>query len=157
MGAVARKAVTRTADLLRAPAGLSASLREAVPEAELPQIVTQNVAADLAERALEWRYPLVLVYCERIRNELIEKFRSFSGPARMVVEVRLTHDRLDGLDEVTEAYIDAVTQVLDRSRGDWGGGMYYGGGYEADFGAVRRGGRGFLRAAAVKFEIHVSK
>ena len=39
----------------------------------------QNVAAEMAERALGMKYPRVNVYCEKIVNELREKFRTFSG------------------------------------------------------------------------------
>jgi hypothetical protein len=164
MGAVAKRAVTKIAELLTARTGLNAALAEMTdaepllgPTLGLQQIIKQNVAAELAERSIESTYPLVAVYCDKIRNELKEKFRVFSGPARLVVEVRLTHDRLEGLEDVTEAYTDAVMQVLNQSRGDWGEGMYYAGGYEVDFGAVKRGGRGFLRTATVKFEVHISK
>jgi hypothetical protein len=35
--------------------------------------------------------------------------------------------------------------------------MFYSGGYEISFGAVKRGGRGFLQAARIGFDVGVSK
>ncbi len=85
----------------------------------------QNVAADLAERSTAVKYPAVNVYCEKIVNNLTEKFRTFSGHVQMAIEVRHSQDRLDGLQDALELYTDAVMQVLDASRGDWGDGMFY--------------------------------
>jgi hypothetical protein len=164
MSAIANAAIRKTTDLFTAPAGLNAALMDltkadaiSIPSFDQRQVLQQNVASELVERSLDLRYPAVVIYCEKIRNELTEKFRTFSGAVRLSIEVRLTHDRLDGLQSAAETYVDAVMQVLDRSRGDWGSGMYYAGGYEADFGAVKRGGRGFLQTAKLSFEVRVSR
>ena len=117
----------------------------------------QNAAAELVERAGAVRYPMVTVYCEKVINDLREKFRSFSGTAQIAIEVRHSQDRLEGLEEAIEAQTDAVTQALSASRGDWGDGMYYAGGYEVSFGRVSRGGRNFTQVAKVTFEIGVSR
>ncbi|MEX2263564.1 MAG: hypothetical protein WD696_16525 [Bryobacteraceae bacterium] len=153
----------KTVEVLESPTGLSsaiANLAEAglvlAPLAQ-SQLVTQNIAIELAERNLEARYPAVHVYCEKLVNVMKEKFRSFSGTAQMIIEVRVSQDRLDELGKVLQLYVDAVTQVLDGSRGDWGGGMYYTGGYEAVFGAVKRGGRNLIQSAKVGFEVQVSR
>jgi len=120
------------------------------------QIVAQHAASDLAERATEVVYPTVNVYCEQVVNQLKEKFRTFSGYAEMAIEVRISQDRLDGIELQTDLYLDAVTQVLDQNRGDWGEGMYYAGGYKADFGGVKHGGRNFIQIAKVSFNVGVS-
>jgi hypothetical protein len=49
-----------------------------------------------------------------------------------------------------------LTQVLDGNRGDWGSGMYYAGGYQVAFGAVKHGGKNYIQVAKVTFEIGVS-
>ena len=120
------------------------------------QIRTQNAAADLAERSDPLAYPAVNVYCEKIVNGLAEKFRRFSGGLQMVVEVRCSQDRLTGLQEALELSVDRVMQVLDANRGDWADGMYYAGGYQASFNAVKHGGKNYLQSAKVTFEIGVS-
>lgn len=121
------------------------------------QVRSQNVAADLAERSAPTHYPAVHVYCEKIVNDLTEKFRSFSGSARMAIELRYSQDRLEGLEEGLEQGVDAAAGALQASRGDWGDGMFYTGAYEVGFGAVKRGGKSFIQVAKVTFEIGVSK
>jgi hypothetical protein len=99
---------------------------------------------------------LLQVYCEKVSNLLEEKFRTFSGKAQMAIEIRHSQDRIDGLEAALACYADAMMQVLDFSRGDWGDGMYYGGGYQAAFSAVKHGGKNFVQSAKVIFEIGVS-
>jgi hypothetical protein len=90
-------------------------------------------------------------------NNLREKFRSFSGTVEIAIEVRHSQDRLEGMEEAIEAQTDAVTTALAASRGDWGDGMYYAGGYEVSFGRVARGGKNYTQVAKVTFEIGVSR
>ena len=120
------------------------------------QILAENVALDVVERATAIQYPALNVYCEKIVNQLVEKFRTFSGTSQMSIEVRHSQDRLQGLQDTVELYASAVMQTLDASRGDWGSGMYYAGGYQVTFGAVKSGGRNFVQTAKVTFEIGVS-
>jgi len=121
------------------------------------QVRSQNVAADVADRSTTVLYPAVNVFCEKIVNNLPEKFRTFSGTVQMAIEVRHSQDRLDGLQDALELYTDAMTQVLNSGRGDWGDGMFYGGAYQVSFGAVKKGGRNFMQVAKVTFEIGVSR
>jgi hypothetical protein len=148
---------------MAAPEGVSASLAAltlAGAGAPAPlaasQIRAQNVAADLAERGDPVAYPAVNVYCEKIVNNMAEKFRTFSGTLQMAIEIRYSQDRLAGLQDGLEIYADAAMRVLDASRGDWGDGMYYCGGYQAGFGAVKHGGKNYVQTVKVTFEIGVS-
>ncbi len=120
------------------------------------QIAVQNVAFELTERSTEVKYPAVYIYCEKISNLLTEKFRRFSGRAQMAIEVRLSQDRMEGLEAALQLYADAITQILEQNRGDWGQGMYYTGGYEVAFGPVKRGGRNFIQIAKITFEVGAS-
>jgi hypothetical protein len=149
--------------VITAPSGANstlAALTEAesapAPTLNAAQIRAQNVAADLMERGETVSYPAVNVYCEKLVNALTEKSRSFSGTARMVVEVRHSHDRLENLQDALELYTDAVTSALSASRGDWGNGMFYAGGYEVSFTPVKQGGRNFIQMAKIALEIGVS-
>ena len=149
--------------LLSAPQGLNACVATlAVAEnVTLPplgpnQLVAQNVSIDLVERSLDVKYPLVCVYCEKVANQLKEKFRNFSGHALMAIEVRVSQDRLEGIEDQVQIYLDAVTQVLDQNRGDWGEGMYYAGDYEAAFSPAKRGGQNFIQVAKLMFKVGVS-
>jgi hypothetical protein len=119
-------------------------------------VVNQNVSFELSERAQVVKYPAVYVYADRVRNLLTEKFRTFSGKVRTVAEVRVSQDRIDGVEERLRLYVEAVTQVLDANRGSWGEGAFFTGGYEVSIDPVRHGGKNFLQIAKVEFEVDMS-
>jgi hypothetical protein len=120
-------------------------------------IVAQNASVDISEKTGHAHYPAVLVYCDKLSNTLKEKFRQFSGKAHIVVEVRHSQDQLTAIEANLSSYVDSVCALLDDSRGDWGGGAVYGGGYEVSYEAVARGGKNFLQRAKVGFDVEVSK
>jgi hypothetical protein len=140
------------------PAAATLAADSGIPLAPLSpeHIVTQNVAVALAERNQAVKYPVVHVYADRVRNALTEKFRTFSGKIRTVAEVRVSQDRIEGIEDQLRLYVDAVTQVLDSNRGGWGQGMFFTGGYEVNFDSVQQGGRNFLQVARVSFEVDLS-
>lgn len=119
-------------------------------------IVTQNMSSEIFERSSVVKYPVIQVYSDRVRNLLTEKFRTFSGKVRTIAEVRVSQDRIEGLEDRLRLYADAVTQVLDSNRGSWGQGAFYSGGYEVTFDPVKQGGRNFLQTAKVTFEVDMS-
>jgi len=149
--------------LLSAPQGLNgciATLAQAgnavLAQVGEEQLFTQNVSMEIMERSFDVKYPSICVYCERIVNQLKEKFRNFSGKAIMAIEVRVSQDRLEGIGEQSQMYLDAVTQVLDQNRGDWGEGVYFAGSYDASLTPVKHGGRNFIQIGKVTFEVGVS-
>jgi hypothetical protein len=150
--------------LITGPTGMNANLESlgspdnlVAQPIDTAQIYQQNVAPDVAEKSTVVKYPSVYVYCEKYANKLTEKFRSFSGTVQMALEVRHSQDRLDGLQDALELYVDSVTQVLDAERGDWGDGLFYAGGYDVSLGAVKNGGKNFLQTAKISFQIDVSR
>jgi hypothetical protein len=74
----------------------------------------------------------------------------------MVIEARVSQNRLDQIETHLQAYVDAITQVLDDNRGDWGNGTFFDGEYEATFGGVKHGGRNFLQIGKVAFALEIS-
>jgi hypothetical protein len=134
------------------------SIEAGVPEQRpgVLQLLVRNVSAEIAEKSTGVSYPSFHIYCEKLTNTLREKFRTFSGTARMAVEARASQDRIEGLEDRLHVYVDAITSLLDASRGDLGQGMFYTGGYEVTFGAVKHGGKNFLQTAKVVFEIEIS-
>lgn len=149
--------------VLTAPSGLNSSIAslaetEAVTLSPIPDkhLFTENVASDLAERTGDAKYTAVYVYCEKIANALKEKFRTFSGSLQLVIDVRVSQDRLEGIDQKSQLYTDAIVQVLNQNRGDWGQGLFYSGGYEVVFGPVKHGGLNFLKSAKVTFRVDAS-
>ena len=161
MTSVGNRAVTKV--LQRLLTGLNATIASLAAEEGLradaingQQIVTQNVSVELAEKSGDARHNAVLIYCDKIDNTLREKFRTFSGRIGLTVELRVTHDRMEEVNATLRIYADAVGQVLNQNRGDWGTGLFYGGGYEATFAAVKHGGRNFIQIAKVTFEVDAS-
>ncbi|HKD08814.1 MAG TPA: hypothetical protein VKB79_23125 [Bryobacteraceae bacterium] len=116
-----------------------------------------NASVEIAEKNGHAHYPALLVYCDKMSNSLKEKYRQFSGKAHLVVEVRYSQDRLEALEANTQVCADAVCALLDDSRGDWGNGAFYSGGYDVTYEPVARGGKNFIQRAKVGFEIQVSK
>lgn len=156
-------ATQRMLHFLETPAGLSENLAAVaqlqgltLPPIEASQIFTENVAQKLLERALDMKYPALLLYCEKIGNDLREKFRTFSGKAHLAIEVRMSQDRIEGVSNLLLVYVDTVTRILDQNRGDWGSGMFYTGGYQVAFGHMEHGGRNFIQTGKVTFEVAVS-
>jgi hypothetical protein len=163
MAQVESRSTGKVLSLLQEPAGLphfvpTIADREGVrlTAIEPKQIIPQNVTPEAVERTAGATYPAVYVYCEKLANSLREKFRTFSGTARMAVEVRVSQDRLEGLERKLSLYVEAVTDVLDTHRGDWGQGMLYTGGYEVAFGPTKHGGKNFIQTAKVGFDVEVS-
>ncbi len=156
-------AARKLVEFLTADTGLSRSAAEIAEESGVDlapiapaQIINQNVSFELSERAQAVKYPAVYVYTDRVRNLLVEKFRTFSGKVRTVAEVRVSQDRIEGIEERLRLYVEAVTQVLDANRGSWGEGAFFTGGYEVRIDPVRHGGRNFLQVAKVEIEVDVS-
>jgi hypothetical protein len=153
----------RLAELLRADDGLAASCAELQESGEAtasgmdtPVLLEQFITADLAEKAGCVKYPVIHVFCDRVVNKLTEKFRTFSGTATLAIDVRVTHDHVSDLQQALAFYVEAVTEVLHRRRGDWGDGVFYTGGYEIAFHPVKRGGRNHLQSAVITLEVHIS-
>ena len=151
---IVRRLIAPTGGVNANLAALTAGV--AAPPFSLSQIRTGYVSPELTERSSVVAYPAATIYCEKINNQLIEKFRTFSGVMGMAVEVRNSQDRVDALQQGLETCVDSVMQVLDSNRGDWGDGMFYAGGYQVAFGPVKQGGRNFIQTAKITFEIGVS-
>jgi len=120
-------------------------------------IDAHNISIDVSEKTGHAQYPALLVYCDKLSNLLSEKFRRFSGRAHLVVEVRHSQDKLESLEATTQVYVDAVCALLDDSRGGWGCGAFYPGGYDVSYEPVIRGGKNLLQKAKVSFDVEVSK
>lgn len=160
MAQVGNQVVRQTLSLFTSGGALSSVIGEVAANAgvSIPafNIVAQNVAADIMDQSAPLKYPVVTLYCESVSNTLSEKFRRFSGKAKLVIESRVSLDRLAGVQQQSELLADAVTEVLDNSRGDWGSGIYYAGGYHVTYGPIKHGGKNFLQVTKTSFEVDVS-
>jgi hypothetical protein len=125
--------------------------------AGIRSIVAQNVSMQIAEASGQAQYPALLVYCDRIENLLQEKFRNFSGRIHLVIEIRQTQVKLDGIEQNTEMYADAVCALLGEARGEWGDGASYSGAYKVEYEPVTFGGENFVQRAKVSFAVDLSE
>ena len=75
----------------------------------------------------------------------------------MVIEIRCSQDRIEGMESMVERYADAVCRVLNNARGSWQNGAYYTGGYDVAFATIKHGGKNFLQTARISFDVDVSK
>ena len=163
MLSIAGRATSKLQEVLTAPNGLNTSLAalaqsESVTVSPISptNLFTDNVSNDIAEKTVEPKYTAIYIYCDKMANALTEKFRSFSGTVQMTIDVRVSQDRLDGIDQVSQLYTAAVTQTLDQNRGDWGQGLFYAGRYEVSFGPVKHGGRNFIKSAKISVQLDAS-
>ena len=116
-----------------------------------------NASVEISEKAGHAHYPALLVYCDKLSNTLKEKFRQFSGKAQWWWRCGIRRTGWKRIEANLQVYVDAVCALLDDSRGDWGGGAFYTGGYDVSLRAGSRGGKNFLQRAKVGFDVEVSK
>jgi hypothetical protein len=143
-------------DGVNARTGAIAQADTSVSAVGIRSISALHAGVEVSEKSGHSHYPLLLVYCDKMANSLKEKFRRFSGRAHLVIEVRHSEDLLETIGAGTQVYVDAVCALLDDSRGDWGGGAFYAGGYEVSYEPVVRGGKNFLQRAKVAIEVEIS-
>lgn len=159
-GGIALGALT---GLLSSEKGLEAQLAAVAEEAgvaatEIPEysFLVRNAAAELEDRAAASSYPQVLTYCSGVENSLVEKFRQFSGRAELVIEIRVSGDRIAGLENETHMMCAGVTKLLQDCRGQWQQCVYYAGKYEVEIGPVKRGGLALMQITKIKLPVDVA-
>jgi hypothetical protein len=120
-------------------------------------ILKLSAAFDTYEKTAPVRYPVVTIYCQRLRNMQTEKFRMLSGIATLVVEIRASGERAEELEFSLNSYVQAACQVLEACRGVWTSIGTYAGAYDIKFQALRPGGKQFTKSAQIEFEIQISR
>ena len=148
------------ASLLRGENGVNAAadslqLDKPVPVVADNSILEMQAAPDVAEKSGAIKYPVIHVYCDRISNTLAEKFRRFSGTADLNIDIRVSHDRIDELQDQLRTYVGAVTGILEANRGAWDSQTWYPGRYDVKFNPVRHGGRNYLQTASVQLQVQI--
>jgi hypothetical protein len=125
--------------------------------APVETIMKMSAPIDVYEKTASLRYPVVTIFCERLKNTQAEKFRALSGTALLVVEIRVSGAHVQHLDAELNSYVEAACQVLAAARGAWTSIGAYAGGYDVKFQPARAGGKQFAKSARIEFEIHVSQ
>jgi len=120
---------------------------------EEKSVLLHNIAPDLADRNKGTVYPAVYLYAAKVENLPRQKFAGFSGPIRLVADLRSTGERYEGLEREITTYVEAVTTALLANTGSWGDGLIYSGAYAVKFETVKLGGRNFIQSAKVELEV----
>jgi hypothetical protein len=74
-----------------------------------------------------------------------------------VVEVTMSGERADLTEQLLHLHAEALTRVLERNRGDWGNGLFYGGKYEIKFKGAHSGGRNYIQTARIELDVESSE
>jgi hypothetical protein len=151
-------ATEKVRSLLTAETGLATALAEQEGSAypvriEAEQVVGGAVSAEVLERRGKVRYPLFVVYCDRLTRDATAKLGGMSEKLRVVVEIRMSQDRLEGLHERLLAAVDASCAVLDQNEGCLDEEVYLSGKREIQIDAVKHGGSNYLQTAKVMTEL----
>ncbi len=153
-------ALTGVRDYLLAGDGINAALAEIggrdmtflTPLSEENTLI-QNVSAKIADENELTTYPAVYLYCSRMDNELLEKFRKFSGRIWLVADVRVSQERFISLESQVARYGEAVTAVLGKHLGKWTDNLAYSGVHKVEFHGVEHGGQNFIQRAEIEIEL----
>jgi hypothetical protein len=119
-------------------------------------ILNLSAPLDVYEKTTSVKYPVAAIYCGRLRNTQMEKYRIFSGSAQLVVDLRVSGASAEDLETSLNSYVEAACEVLYNSRGAWSNIGTYSGAYDVKFQAMRLGGKQFTKSAQIEFDIQVS-
>jgi hypothetical protein len=160
---VSTLAVQKVIKVLTTATALQQRLSEIAAEAQIQlpavaatQIVASSAAPDLADNNILLSYPRVCLYTTSIQNKQAEKFRSFSGIVTVIAEVWASSNLLTQSDQWIHFYVEAMTELLRTSIGDWGDGFFFSGKYDVQFQPPKPGGFGFVESSKVTISLNVS-
>jgi hypothetical protein len=115
---------------------------------EICEVRNEHVSTDISERA-PIRYPVIMIYCERLTNTQREKFTTLSGVAHLVAELRASGNTVAAVRDQTITLAEAIMTVLDCHKGVWHSSIQYCGGYEASFQPIKKGGTQLLQVTKI--------
>ena len=61
-----------------------------------------------------------------------------------------------GMDNENNSSPTLLNVIFNQNDSHWGGGMFFSGGYEVAFSGTKHGGKNFIQAAKVTFDVDVS-
>ena len=128
-----------------------------IPPIPSSQIYVSSAPAFMADSQQEIGYPRISVFSSKVKNTQTEKFRSLSGYATVTAEIAITGDTVSDVDTYIHFYVEALTNILQRNRGDWGNGISFFGAYDLEIQPPQAGAGGFVQLARLNFEVGVSR
>jgi hypothetical protein len=121
------------------------------------QVVRGYVQPDKLKTGDAGRYPLFQLYCDKIENQMREKFVAFSGTVFLTIEIQVSHEHAQNLTAALHQYTDAVTKTIEDSRGNLASGTFLSGRYTVTFDPPKSGGLRFVQIARVSCPVEISR
>lgn len=138
-------------------AALADSCGLVIPPIASTQVLLSSASALIGDKDAQFTYPRICLYGVRIQNTQAEKFRSLSGSLSVVAEVWASANLVNQTDQWIHFYVEALTDILRQSIGDWQDGVFFGGVYDVQFQAPAIGGFGYVQSAKVVCDFNVSQ
>jgi hypothetical protein len=120
-------------------------------------VVLSSASAEIGDKDFQLTYPRICLYSTAVKNTRIEKFRSLSGTVSVTADIWASANLLQDTDQWIHFYVEAVTDILRQSIGDWGDGIFFSGVYDVQFQAPKVGGFGYVESAKVTCNVNVSR
>jgi hypothetical protein len=136
---------------------LAASSNLTLPTITSAGVVLSSASADIDDKNVQLTYPRICLYSTALKNTQLEKFRSLSGTVSVIAELWASANLLQDTDQWIHFYVEAMTDILRRSIGDWGDGIFFSGMYDVQFQPPKVGGFGYVESAKVTCVLNVSR
>jgi hypothetical protein len=136
---------------------LATSSNSMLPTITSAGVVLSSASADIADKDVQLTYPRICLYSTALKNTQIEKFRSLSGTVSVMAELWASASLLQDTDQWIHFYVEAMTDILRQSIGDWGDGIFFSGAYDVQLQPPRVGGFGYVELAKVTCVLNVSR
>lgn len=136
---------------------LETSSNVSLPLINPAQVVLSSANPDIGDKNMQLTYPRISLYSSIVKNTQFEKFRSLSGSVSVIAEIWASGNLVNETDEWIHFYVEAVTNILRQSIGDWGDGIFFSGVYDVQFQQPKAGGFGYVEAATLTCSLNVSR
>jgi hypothetical protein len=120
-------------------------------------VVLSSASAEIADKDFQLTYPRICLYSTAVKNTQIEKFRSLSGIVSVTAELWASANLLQDTNQWIHFYVEAVTNIVRQSIGDWGDGIFFSGVYDVQFQPPKVGGFGYVESAKITCNLNVSR
>ena len=149
--------LTTGSALVNEVAAVAASCNATVPSISPSQVVLTSASPDISDRNVQLTYPRICLYSVGLKNTQVEKFRSLSGSVSVIAEIWASANLVEHCESWVHFYTEAVTNILRRSIGDWGDGVFFPGVYDVQFQSPKVGGLGYVESAKLTCSFTVSR
>jgi hypothetical protein len=147
--------------LLSGEAGLKISL-ENLAEAQGREVQDAKFqlerrlwSAKWSEREGETRLPRVAFSLKQLSSRGAEKLARSSAKATLLVEIAISAEKAEQVQNAVADYIDALLDVLERNRGLWSAGVFYAGEFDVEIKPLAKGGLNFTQSAVFEIEVYL--